>query len=1132
MFGGADLGSVYANVDLKTGKLATGIAKSKAMMSGLDRSMVASTSKMKGAEKGLAGVGAKLSNLGAAGGRAMGPLAKVGASIGALGKIEIAAAGLVAFAAGLAMCVKAAMKAQAVMAETKAIIKTTGGAAHISASAIEKLSTAIMMKTGYDDEQVQSAANMLLTFPKVRNEIGKGNDIFNKALDLSADMARKFGTDIPQAAKLLGKALGEPVKGVTALRRMGVMLTDQQTEQVKTFVATGDILSAQKVILREVATEVGGVAEAYGTTLSGQIDIAKGAFQNLMETIGLAAIPGLTTAVKDLISTMKVLSAIKVPEWLGQWASNILSIKQGLVTGLKTIPGVGPILKLGESIWGLGKRILGFPKMPKITADIDTSKAVQNISELTGGYEHWKTLAAGKKKIDVETKDAQKNLEDLDQDVAQLDQDLKDLTANITGMGKKLADELAMKGLTGITKDTMKSMLAGMQDLSPAIRKGASDMMKDIIDALAAANPVIKDNASAIMDNISLAIAQVDAKDRTAKVMSDIITTIVTAYSAMDSATAGLIDKLVTGMKSLDPEVRKEAGGITGQIVQGLAAGHPLIEQHMDEIGKAIQDGINKVPADKMTDLKMVEIIGSVIAAYGPLDASTTELLANLQKLAAGMPINPQIGDAQGDPKPSVEKKHADIQTWLDGNLLHPKLGETRGLSPETLAVTIWGRIQAGLDNNPVNPVVGPAKTKISPTIQWPTNEAAGAYMAGKIMAGMQGYFDTNLASPGIGAGGGGAGVMENELNKLSAAWNELNKTAIYGWSQATEIALGRFGQMEEGIASLGSDMTSQILAWRNMRGALDEANISLKNYDDQIAASEKSIAGLEKQQTIYNAALEVSRAELQKLSTMKIAGEGAVSDKSFALEQQSRQLQLAIMQAEDAKNYELASQLTLQKEVVNRQKEEADLQAGITYDPQKRELEKLLDPLGQQEMSFDAIKARIIELTLNTIPSQQKAYDDITARIDAQRLELEAIITAHDEAAVKVAFYSEQVELMAKNFLTRYDEMIAAAQKLNEEMEKAAKEAGAGAGGPANYQTGGPVGPGGGTVEYGEFVLSKPMLKAMGSPRMSPVNVNYSGGDTIVHSHTYLNGREIAHDVSREIGRNASAYSRSGGRY
>ena len=63
MFGGADLGSVYANVDLKTGKLATGIAKSKAMMTGLDRSMIASTSKMGGAQAGLTNLGAKLSNL-------------------------------------------------------------------------------------------------------------------------------------------------------------------------------------------------------------------------------------------------------------------------------------------------------------------------------------------------------------------------------------------------------------------------------------------------------------------------------------------------------------------------------------------------------------------------------------------------------------------------------------------------------------------------------------------------------------------------------------------------------------------------------------------------------------------------------------------------------------------------------------------------------------------------------------------------------------------------------------------------------------------------------------------------------------------------------------------------------------
>ena len=143
----------------------------------------------------------------------------------------------------------------------------------------------------------------------------------------------------------------------------------------------------------------------------------------------------------------------------------------------------------------------------------------------------------------------------------------------------------------------------------------------------------------------------------------------------------------------------------------------------------------------------------------------------------------------------------------------------------------------------------------------------------------------------------------------------------------------------------------------------------------------------------------------------MKIVGEGAASDKSFALQQQSSQLQLAIMQAEDAKNYELAAQLTLQKEVVDRQREEADLQAAIDYDPQRRELEKLLDPLAQQEMSYEDIKNRVIELTTRIIPDEQKAYDDITLEIEKQRLELEEIKKQHDMAREAVVFYSEQVE-------------------------------------------------------------------------------------------------------------------------
>jgi len=832
------------------------------------------------------------------------------------------------------------------------------------------------------------------------------------------------------------------------------MFTASQEAMIKELAATGDLLGAQKIVLGEIQHEMGGVAEAYGKTLPGQIDIAREAFKNLMETIGKSAIPALTEDLKALIGTFKVFDALKIPAMLGGVVKGFMDFK----TALKLIPGVGAVVELGQSIWNLGKSLLGLKKPPKITADIDTIGAVKSINELTGGFERWKSLAAEKKKIDIDTKTASDNLKALDEIVATLDADLKDLTAVSTGVGKKIADELAMKGLAGVTRNDMIAVLHELQAVEPANRKAGYDAMQAFMDAIALSSSEMQEHGTAIMDALKLGIEK--------------------AANA-GPITAEIIQNLINGLVAQYPELKPVADRLGAILSSGIIAGATPPPGSAAEIAQKWVDVFKGLGGMQPKETKKVSIETT--------ETGSKQTIANLKQVQ-------KWANTIGSLKPTVKANaNVDGAQQRFSDLLN-RLQKYNGQVVTT--VIIKAAIQGS----------GPF-----------TADQYARYLEDTIASA------TPSVNVNIGIGGGGA---TDTVNNLQKAWDILNKTAIYGWSQATEVALGRFGDMEAGIASLGDNMTSQILAWRNMRGALDEANISLKNYDDQIAASEKEIKGLETQQTALNQALEASKAELSKLSTMKIAGEGAASDKSFALEQQSRQLQFAIMQAEDAKNYELASQLTLQKEIVDRQKEEADLQAGITYDPQKRELEKLLDPLGQQEMSYDEIKARIIELTLNTIPSQQKAYDDITGTIEAQRLQLEGIQEAHDEAAVKVAFYSEQVELMAKNFLTRYDEMIAKAKELNDQT------GGAGAGGPANYQTGGPVGPGGGTVEYGEFVLSKPMLKAMGTQRMSPVNVNYSGGDTVVHSHTYLNGREIAHDVSREIGRNASAYSRSGGRY
>jgi hypothetical protein len=175
---------------------------------------------------------------------------------------------------------------------TENAIKVTGSAAKVTAQQVADLSEAISNKTGVDDEAVQSGANLLLTFKNVRNELGKGNDVFSQATGYAQDLAAAGFGDAEGAAKMLGKALNDPVAGLTALGRAGVTFSADQKEQIKNFVKTGDLLSAQKIILGEVGAQVGGAAAAAADPMQKLGVIVK----NLEEDLGTAFLPMIESA--------------------------------------------------------------------------------------------------------------------------------------------------------------------------------------------------------------------------------------------------------------------------------------------------------------------------------------------------------------------------------------------------------------------------------------------------------------------------------------------------------------------------------------------------------------------------------------------------------------------------------------------------------------------------------------------------------------------------------------------------------------------------------------------------------------------------------------------------------------------
>jgi hypothetical protein len=278
---------------------------------------------------------------------------------------------------------QAADESRKIGALTSQVIKSTGGAAQVSAKQVGDLAGAIAKKTGVDDEAIQSGQNLLLTFTNVKNVVGSGNDIFNQATKIMTDMSVALGTDASGSAIQLGKALNDPIKGVTALQRVGVSFTASQKEQIKTLVATGDTLGAQKIILQELNKEFGGAAEAAATPLGklqqriGDLAEQMGgyllpivdksatffmdkllpAFSDIGSVLGATVIPTFKGIATVIGTVAEVFNALPGPLQAGALAFGAFLVLRGPLTSLFTSIGdavTNTALKMASSVGAVG----------------------------------------------------------------------------------------------------------------------------------------------------------------------------------------------------------------------------------------------------------------------------------------------------------------------------------------------------------------------------------------------------------------------------------------------------------------------------------------------------------------------------------------------------------------------------------------------------------------------------------------------------------------------------------------------------------------------------------------------------------------------------------------------------------
>jgi phage-related protein len=228
-------------------------------------------------------------------------LAKIGAAVGAA--FAVRAIGNFAKEAVLA-----AEGVQQANNRIVAIAKSTalfGSETDAVTGRLIKFAEAQEMRLAVDAEVIKGVQGQLLTFKALGASADEAGGIFDRTTEAAFNMAAAgFGSAESNAIQL-GKALEDPIRGLTALRRSGTTFTKDQEALIRTLVESGNLLGAQELILGELESQYGGVAEATANA-STKIGLA---FDNIKEQAGAVLLPVFAELVEGLMPVTEAIGA-------------------------------------------------------------------------------------------------------------------------------------------------------------------------------------------------------------------------------------------------------------------------------------------------------------------------------------------------------------------------------------------------------------------------------------------------------------------------------------------------------------------------------------------------------------------------------------------------------------------------------------------------------------------------------------------------------------------------------------------------------------------------------------------------------------------------------------------------------
>jgi hypothetical protein len=151
-----------------------------------------------------------------------------------------------------------------------------------------------------DADVIKGAQTQLGTFKNLAKTVGTTGGVFDRATVAVLDM-QAAGVGGANSAIALGKALENPIKGITALAKSGVTFTEEEKEKIKALTESGKLLEAQDMILKAIEGQVGGTAAASASSF----DKMKFALAGVSDTFGEMLLPVIDAVAPKLAAFSK-----------------------------------------------------------------------------------------------------------------------------------------------------------------------------------------------------------------------------------------------------------------------------------------------------------------------------------------------------------------------------------------------------------------------------------------------------------------------------------------------------------------------------------------------------------------------------------------------------------------------------------------------------------------------------------------------------------------------------------------------------------------------------------------------------------------------------------------------------------